>query len=320
MPALMICPQGHRQQTTPRSFAKAVSGGTNGCPYCGRGAKAYPGESSILEKAPLIAKDWHQAKNPTLDPRLLSTASNVKVWWRCAVGHEEHCTVGRRVKVGGCSTCMRPERAVLLIEKYPSIASQLDPARNPAGALDGAHPTSRKRFFWRCDYSHSWQASCASRVSGNGCPVCSNKRLLTDFNDLQTRRPDLAVEWDPELNGAITPRDVVFSSSAKAYWRCTRAHSYRTRIVSRHEGSGCPVCAGQQALPGYNCLASKRPDVARHWHPYLNALTPQQVTVGSSRRAFWTCETGHIYLMMINQRTIPGRGCSACKAPTSREG
>ena len=52
--------------------------------------------------------------------------------------------------------------------------------------------------------------------------------------------------------------------------------------MKRNYGRGCPVCAGQQVLAGYNDLASKRPDLAKEWNYEKNGdLLPSQVMCGS---------------------------------------
>ena len=84
-------------------------------------------------------------------------------------------------------------------------------------------------------------------------------------------------------------------------------------------GSGCPYCAGRKVLPGFNDLATLAPDVARQWHPSLNgALTPQMVTAGSHRKAWWECQVGHVWQAVIYSRTGPKKcGCPICAGRVS---
>lgn len=58
-------------------------------------------------------------------------------------------------------------------------------------------------------------------------------------------------------------------------------------------GSGCPYCAGRKVLAGFNDLATREPEIAKQWHPTLNGtLTPQMVTVGSHKKAWWAVPRG----------------------------
>ena len=64
---------------------------------------------------------------------------------------------------------------------------------------------------------------------------------------------------------------------------------------------------------GFNDLATTHPAVASEWHPTLNgALTPDQVTPGSSKRAWWQCSDGHVWQAYISARTGKHTGCPEC--------
>lgn len=101
----------------------------------------------------------------------------------------------------------------------------------------------------------------------------------------------LLEQWDTEKNGGKTPDDVSSGSSAMAWWRCARGHSFPMRVALRTaREQGCPYCSGRKVLVGFNDLATVAPDVAREWHPALNGeLTPQMVTAGSSEPVWWQC-------------------------------
>ena len=46
--------------------------------------------------------------------------------------------------------------------------------------------SSHKKVHWICKDGHKWEAVVYSRIQGTGCAVCSRKRLLTGYNDLET--------------------------------------------------------------------------------------------------------------------------------------
>ena len=53
--------------------------------------------------------------------------------------------------------------------------------------------------------------------------------------------------------------------------------------------------------------------MAKEWHPEKNgALTPSDVTAGSSRKVWWLCPNGHAYEQLIIKRTARGYGCPYC--------
>lgn len=63
-----------------------------------------------------------------------------------------------------------------------------------------------------------------------------------------------------------------------------------------------------------NSLFSKFPLLKEEWDFEYNeelGLNPENLSYGSSKKAYWKCEYGHRYLATINNRT-KGRGCSYC--------
>lgn len=70
-----------------------------------------------------------------------------------------------------------------------------------------------------CTKGHEWDDTPNHRTSrGSGCAVCAGKRILVSYNDLATRRPDLAIQWHPTRNGDVQPTDVTAGSSKRYWW------------------------------------------------------------------------------------------------------
>ena len=118
---------------------------------------------------------------------------------------------------------------------------------------------SSETVWWKCSLGHTWQALVSSRTRGNCCPYCSNKRILAGYNDLLTTHPAIAAEWDYSKNGTISPKEVSYGSTKKYWWICSNGHSYESPVEGRIRGRGCPICAGQKVLKGYNDLATVNP-------------------------------------------------------------
>lgn len=138
---------------------------------------------------------------------------------------------------------------------------------------------------------------------------------------LQAANPELASEWNIELNGDLTPDDVTASSLTKAWWDCTAGHTpYYSRIANRNAGSGCPVCGRERTIlasslpaPGQS-LAELFPDIAAEWDTEANGdLGPWQVRKASNRVASWICPAGHgSYRATISHRTCADQRCPVC--------
>lgn len=121
-------------------------------------------------------------------------------------------------------------------------------------------------------------------------------------------------QWNWEQNGDLTPLSISSGSRQKVWWRCEHGHEWQARVSSRTgEGTGCPVCAGKQVIPGENDLAGSFPDIAAQWHPTKNGtLKPEGVTACSNRRIWWRCEKGHEWRTLVAHRTAIGTGCPYC--------
>ena len=101
---------------------------------------------------------------------------------------------------------------------------------------------SSKAVWWRCPQGHEYDMRITQRTRGQGCPYCSNNRVLAGFNDLATTNPKLANEWNVEKNGLLTPEKVTAHSNQVVWWKCSLGHEWRTAINHRSSGSGCPRC------------------------------------------------------------------------------
>jgi hypothetical protein len=129
--------------------------------------------------------------------------------------------------------------------------------------------------------------------------------------------PRLAREWHAARNGDLLPTDVTPGSSRKIWWKCPagREHEWRATVVSRTQRhTGCPFCSGRRPTRARS-LARLRLRLAREWHPTRNgALTPSDVSLGSSRRVWWKCSAGpdHEWHAPVYGRTGNGTGCPFC--------
>ncbi len=106
-------------------------------------------------------------------------------------------------------------------------------------------------------------------------------KRLTDANRLSLHNPDVAAEWHPDKNGALTPHDVSYGSGKRVWWLCPEGHERQTVVSYRTlDGTGCRFCAGQ-GVSDNNRLSLHYPDLAKQWHPSKNGdLTPHDVSRG----------------------------------------
>lgn len=79
--------------------------------------------------------------------------------------------------------------------------------------------------------------------------------LILGVNDFESwcitnSREDLLAEWDYTKNNERTPRNTMYGASYKAWWICSKGHSFQCAMYNRakKEGSSCPICANRQIL------------------------------------------------------------------------
>lgn len=173
-------------------------------------------------------------------------------------------------------------------------------------------PGSRKEVWWLCEKGHSYLMAIKKRTAGRGCSYCAGKKVLTGFNDLATKDPNLAKQWHPSKNGDLTPEQIMAGSSQLVWWQCEKGHEWEISPNYR-KSKNCPYCSGRRVIIGYNDFAKSFPKIAKEWHPSKNStLEPIDKTVGSRYKAWWLCEKGHEWQARIGERTGHKTNCPVC--------
>lgn len=269
----------------------------------------------VSDNAQLMS-EWNWGKNNKLElnPQKITYGSGKKVWWVCAENHEWQSTINNRSKGNGCPYCagiyvIKGQNDLLTAN--PFLAKEWNYEKNEHLTPNDVLPNSGKKVWWRCINGHEWQATINHRSNGQNCPYCSNKKVLCGYNDLKTINPLLAREWNYDKNGTLIPENVVVSTHKKVWWKCSQGHEWIAEIASRNAGSGCPYCAGQKVIEGYNDLQTVNPDLAKEWNFEKNSLTPKNVLPNSHQKVWWKCINGHEWEAIIGNRN-KGVGCPYC--------
>ncbi len=204
------------------------------------------------------------------------------------------------------------EKENSLLYTNPKLAKEWNYEKN--GNLRPEHvlTNSGKKVWWKCSKGHEWQATIEKRTKGSGCPYCSGNKRLIGYNDLSVVNPKLAGEWNYEKNDNLKPEHFVVSSVKKVWWKCSKGHEWQATISSRNAGHGCPYCAGQKTIKGYNDLVTINPRLASEWNYEKNGdLKPEDVMPNSNKKVWWKCSKGHEWQSTISHRNH-GRGCPYC--------
>lgn len=290
------------------------------CPLCS-GKRIVAGINDLATLRPDIAIEWHPTKNDDLLPSQVSEGSGKKVWWlgkNC--GHEWKSTVGGRTAQGyGCSYCsgrFAITGETDLATRYPEIASQWHPTKNPDSTPQTVSYSSGRKVWWICSLGHEWEARIADRIKGIGCSICAGQKILTGYNDLAALRPAIAAEWNHEKNiDEPLPNTLSIGSKKRVWWKCRKNHEWVSSIDNRaRHNRKCPFCSNQRILAGYNDLITKNPTLAKEWHPTLNDKPASSVAPNTNKKAWWLCASGHEYFARISDRNSKKSGCPKCNA------
>lgn len=219
-------------------------------------------EESLATLYPEVCLDWDYARNGSLDPHNFYAHSGIKVWWKCHIcGNEWTTTIASRTAGTGCNKCKSIKagekhiktlisKEGSLADRNPILASQWNYELNGEKKPSDFTVSSGERVWWHCDIcGGNWKAQIASRNSGVGCPYCSGNKTLPGFNDLKTKKPDIAKDWDYTKN-QITPENVSPNSSAMIYWKCSFCgYEWKQRVYNNK--FGCPKCRKtSRSFPG----------------------------------------------------------------------
>ena len=310
---------GHEWRRNVTTMTKVNSN----CPFCS-GRRVLKGFNNFSKDFPGLMKEWDHAENSNLDPNQISRGSKVKAAWKCK-NYPEHkwsASIGSRVRGNGCPYCAG--RQVLegfndLLSQNPGLGEQWDMSKNSPVTPTQVTSSAHLRAWWTCsaDESHSWQATVASRNSGNGCPLCSNQITVNGVNDLSEVFPALFLELVPELNPGKRLDNINPGNRRNYWWRCpvNSKHTWKASPSNRtRHGSGCPYCANLAVFPGDNDLATQNPKLASEWDFTKNGtLTPSEIVAGSGRKIWWLCvnDAEHSWQSSVKNRAL-GRGCNTC--------
>lgn len=132
-----------------------------------------------------------------------------------------------------CSCYMDLLKEKSLAKCYPELAMEWHPTKNKKLKPDYITAQSGRKAWWLGKCGHEWPAAINSRVRGNGCPYCANKKVLAGFNDLATTHPDIAKEWHPIKNGDLTPQQVTYGNGKKVWWIREDGCEWEARICNR---------------------------------------------------------------------------------------
>ena len=250
------CSKGHEWED---SINNRTHG--NGCLVCSN-RYVMPGVNDLASKYPDIAKIWNYKKNGELKPHNIIYGSMKSVWWKCSKGHEWEEKIHNIISIRNDEKCPYCGNRKLLkgfndlATAYPKISKDWNYTKNDI-TPDKITFNNNGKYWWKCSVcGYEWEAYLYNRVNRHvGCPKCGIEKQLKSFNanqvakkgSLRDNDKKLALEWNYEKNGELTPDDIIATSNKKVWWKCSVCgHEWEASIYKRNNGTGCPLCYKQR--------------------------------------------------------------------------
>ncbi|KAL3144769.1 hypothetical protein ABBQ38_001884 [Trebouxia sp. C0009 RCD-2024] len=262
-----------------------------------------PASPDISMLSPELQQQWHVDSNSNLGAIKLKPQSNIKAVWQCdkcpaGQPHVWTAVVASRTHGAHCPYCSN-KRVCLhnsLATIAPETAKYWNHSKNET-APDQVVAGSHSRAEWKCPAcQYEWKSQIVKRVrTGSGCPRCRCKnRKQNSLSTFAEAQPACLAEWDHEHNEAdgFYPHMVTLGSHKQVHWICSccprgQPRRWTARPSDRiAHGSGCAVCAGQQACV-CNSLESLFPSIAAEFDTDANGFAPSEVTAKSTKEVWW---------------------------------
>ncbi|MDQ0633715.1 hypothetical protein QFZ40_001624 [Arthrobacter pascens] len=243
-----ICAKGHPYEAyiTNRTLR-----GT-GCPFCaGKALRAGLNDLATTNPQEVLMWDHDAPENPK--PTDVSAGNNkVKIYLVCPNGHSFSSTPARLVRTGGrCKECAGTVLVAGLNDlatRRPDVAAWWHPTKNGAIKPEMVRTSNGNMFWWQCPDGHEFTATIRYRTNctWQTCPADTGRLLVSGYNDLTTKEPDLAKDWDTALNGLGASQTV--RGNIKRYWTCAHGHTQSSKVANRRRTGGCTECSPEERV------------------------------------------------------------------------
>lgn len=237
-----ICAEGHHYE----AYINNRTGRGTGCPFCaGKAVRAGYNDLATTHPREVLMWDNDAPGNPK--PTDVSAGnSQTKIDLVCPNGHSFTTNPARLVKTGGrCKYCA----GTVLVPGMndvatlrPDVAAWWHPTKNGELTPDQVRPFSEKTVWWQCPDGHDFRSRISLRSQRNRqtCPADSGRLLITGENDLASKEPELAKDWDAELNGVDASR--IVAGVKERHWTCAHGHRQLSTVANRRRAGGCTEC------------------------------------------------------------------------------
>ena len=223
-----------------KASVKARTSLKSGCPYL-TGNAVWIGFNDLRTEYPEVAAQWHPTKNGELKPENFTASSGKHIWWYLPYDDPEtgnhfdfewEAEIKTRTKRGYACPFLSGQAVWPgfndLRSRFPMIAAEWHPTKNGNRTPENIYYKADIKVWWLLPYDDpetgnhfdfEWESLIVTRTErGYGCPYLAGQAVWPGFNDLESRFPEIALQWHPVKNGKLNPKDVYYKSDEKAWW------------------------------------------------------------------------------------------------------
>ena len=164
-------------------------------------------------------------------------------YWKCEKNHMWKETWEKRKKGRECPYCRgrKLSKDNTLAVVYPQLLIKWNKERNLP--LTPYNITSKysKNIWWKCEKNHIWKRKVKDQLKNDKCPYCTHRLPSLEYN-FAVLYPEIAREWEVNMNHNLKPTQILPKSSLKYYWKCQKGHIWQATPSNRSRGRGCPIC------------------------------------------------------------------------------
>lgn len=213
-------PCGHQIKTSPQVIEKY----NGNCVYCSNDFYL-EGFNGLDKTHPELKKEW-SSKNK-LPMSKYFHRSQKEVWWHCLdCGYDTKKKICHKLyrkdgEFNGCGVCsgqiIKPGFNDLST-KFPELIHLYDEKKN---GISATKIFTSGPIWWKCELGHSFKNYAKNIIRADvKCSICGNRELLTGFNDLKTKEPEVAKYFNEDKNKISTSLVKVPTSNEKFWWFC----------------------------------------------------------------------------------------------------
>lgn len=284
----------------------------SGCPYCA--GKKVCWSNCLANKFPNLSKEWDFVKNINLFPSDVVCGTQLKVWWKCANGHEWKAAIAdRTIHQTGCRCCSNIKQTKTQ-EMFILDAKLIHGEKYLYDEVKYINAVTKISII--CLFHGIFFITPNQHLSGRGCRQCANEN--SSLRQTLSTQDFIKKAIKIHKNEYEYSKAIYTKSNQLICITCYKHGDFFQTANNHLRGQKCPYCVGKK-LSSSNRFDILYPNISKEWHPIKNEnFIPCEFSYGSDKKIWWICGKGHEWEATISNRTINGRGCPKCSHNISK--